>query len=243
MSRLLEVKKTPKPEPADQNWPASLYARPRRSALPPIETQPLVPDEILEGCRLAVQRLDADQITSVGVTSSIRGEGRTTIALGMALALAEYGFDAVLLELDLAQPRLGDRLAIAKYPGVVDLADGQASLQDVMRPVGPGLSVIPAGQLQGTVPRVLSQFARSEILGDIISAGRVVVADLPSLLGNSAGHQAANQMADVVLVVRAGVVPVAAITEAVVGLTVTPKVLVNGTHTRVPAWALRLAGI
>lgn len=240
---MVEVKKSSKPTAVTEAWPASLYARPRLPVAPSIENEPVVPDEILEGCRLAVQQLGAESISSLGVTSTIRGEGRTTIALAMSLVLAEYGIDTVLLEMDIAHPQLGHRLAVAKYPGLIDLAEGRSSLQDVMRPVCPGLNLIPAGQLQGTVPRVLSQVARAEILNDIAAAGHVVVADLPPLLGNSTGHQAANIMADVVLVVRAGVVPAASINEAVSGLSVTPKVLVNGTHTRVPDWALRLTGI
>lgn len=240
---MLEVKKTPKTEAAAENWPASLYARPRRPAVPPIDTAPIIPDEILEGCRLAMQQLGTEGITSLGVTSAMRGEGRTTIALAIALVLAEYGLDTVLVEMDLAHPQLGHQLAVAKYPGVVDLAEGAASLDDVMRPVAPGLSLIPAGQLTSTVPRVMSQLARSDIVGEILASDHVVVADLPPILSNSVGHQAAGLMAEVVLVVRARTVPAASITEAVRGLSVKPKVLVNGTSSRVPGWALRLAGI
>lgn len=238
---MLEVKK-PTPS-ATESWPSSLYARPRLPVVPTIDSEPIVPDAILEGCRLAVQQLGVEGITSLGVTSAMRGEGRTTISLAMALVLAEYGLETVLLEMDVAHPQLGHRLAVAKYPGLIDLADGRVSLQDVLRPICPNLNLIPAGQLQGSVPRVLSQVARADVLSDIAAAGHVVVADLPPLLGDSTGHQAANIMADVVLVVRAGVVPASSINEAVSGLAVTPKVLVNGTHTRVPDWALRLSGI
>jgi len=240
---MLEVKKTTKTAQASESWPTSLYARPRLPVTPMVDSEPIVPDAILEGCRLAIQQLGVDGITSLGVTSSMRGEGRTTISLAIALVLAEYGLETVLLEMDVAHPQLGHRLAVAKYPGLIDLADGRSALQDVMHPVCPGLNLIPAGQFQGSVPRALSQVARADILSDIAAAGHVVVADLPPLLGDSTGHQAANLMADVVLVVRAGVVSAAGINEAVSGLAVTPKVIVNGTHTRVPDWALRLSGI
>ena len=240
---MLEVKKAAKPGKASESWPTSLYARPRVPVTPMIDREPVVPDAILEGCRLAVQQLGVEGITSLGVTSSMRGEGRTTISLAIALVLAEYGIETMLLEMDVAHPQLGHRLAVAKYPGLIDLVDGRSALQDVMRPICPGLNLIPAGQFQGSVPRVLSQVARTDVLSDIAAAGHVVVADLPPLLGDSTGHQAANLMADVVLVVKAGVVPAAGINEAVSGLAVTPKVIVNGTHTRVPDWALRLSGI
>jgi len=239
---MFEVKKTASTE-AGIPWPGSLYARPRLPVVPTVGDVPIVAERILEGCRLAVQQLGIESITTLGFTSALRGEGRTTIALATALVLAEYGVDTALVEMDLGNPQLGHRLEVAKYPGVVDLADGRASLQDVMRPISQGLSLIPAGQLHGSAPRVLSEFARAEILGHIAAAGHVVVADLPPLLRSSTGHQAANLMADLVLVVRAGVVAARTITEAISGLTVTPKVLLNGTHSRVPSWALKLAGI
>ena len=239
---MLEVKKTAAADPSAA-WPGSLYARPRLPFVPALGDAPIVPEAILEGCRLAVQQLGVEGITSLGVTSAMRGEGRTTIALATALVLAEYGIDTALVEMDLGNPQLGHRLQVAKYPGVVDLADGRVSLQDVMRPISQGLSLIPAGQLHGSAPRVLSEFARAEILNHIADAGHVVVADLPPLLRSSTGHQAANLMAELLLVVRAGVVSARNITDAVSGLTVPPKVLLNGTHSRVPSWALRLAGI
>lgn len=243
MSELLEVKKSPKPTAVPEPWPSSLYARPRLPAAPAALDEPFIAEEILEGCRGAIQELGIDGLTSIGVTSTLRGEGRTTIALGLALALAEYGVDTILVELDMAHPQLGQRLAVAKYPGLADLAEGRAAFPDTLRPVCQGLSLVPAGQVHGSIPHALRQIARSDVLVDATNQGQVVVADLPPLLGSSMGRQAAGIMADLVLVVRAGVASARRIQEAVAGLPVSPKVLVNGTHTRVPDWAARLSGI
>jgi Mrp family chromosome partitioning ATPase len=241
---MLEVKKSNQGSAAqEQQWPSSLYARPRLPAPQTPINDNYVAEDILEGCRAAIQQLGVDGLSSLGVTSALRGEGRTTIALGMALALAEYGVETVLLELDLTQPQLGQRLGVAKYPGLGEIAGGRATLADSMQPVHEGLSIVPAGQTHGSVPHALSQLGRHEILTDITSNGQVVVADLPPLLGNSMGRQAASLMADLVLVVRAGVAPARGIREAVAGLTVQPKVLLNGTYTRVPDWIARISGI
>ncbi len=197
----------------------------------------------MEGCRQAMQQLDLETLSSVGISSSIRGEGRTTLALATALVLAEYGLNAILLELDLAHPELGQRLAVTRNPGLGDLAEGRASLADTMRPVFNGLTLIPAGHVQGSVPHALRQLGTIDLMSNLATQGYIVVADLPPLLGNSVGHQAACLMSELVLVVRAGVVPAASIKEAVAGLPTTPKVLLNGTFSRVPGWARRLSGI
>jgi len=250
LSEVLEVKNasktaspTAKPASVAPAWPSSLYATPRVQAWTTPLNESFVAEEIVEGCRLAIQHLGMDGLRSVGVTSSLRGEGRTTIAIATALVLAEYGLNTILLELDLANPELAQRLAVARFPGLGDLAEGRAILTDTIRPVVAGLSIIPAGVVQGSIPRALSQLSKTEVLDTLVSEGHVIVADLPPLLGNSAGRQAAGLMADVILVVRARVVPASSIIEAVGGLPVTPKVLVNGTKSRVPGWARRLSGV
>jgi Mrp family chromosome partitioning ATPase len=242
---MLEVKKDQQTTtPAHtEAWPASLYARPRIPAMASPLVGSLVAEDIMDACRSAMQQFGIEGLTSIGITSSLRGEGRTTLAIAVALVLAEYGLDTTLVELDFDQPALANRLAVSASPGLGELSEGRATLGEAVRPISAGLSVITAGRIQGSVPRALSQLAKTNLLAEMAAQGQVVVADLPPLLGNSIGRQAAAMLADLVLVVRAGVVPAASILEAVAGLPVTPKVLVNGTHTHVPSWALRLSGI
>jgi tyrosine-protein kinase len=241
---MLEVKKTAKAAALPEKWPSSLYARPRvpaASEIPNGETY--IAEEILDGCRTAVQQLQVDGPTSLGVTSSLRGEGRTTIALGLALALAEFGHPTVLVELDLVHPQLSKRISAARYPGLADIVEGRATLGDCLQPIGTNLQLVPAGQVHGSIPHALSLLAHADVFAEITSQGSMVVADLPPLLGSSIGRQAAGLTAEIVLVVRAGVAPARRIREAVAGLTAPPKVILNGTHTRVPDWAVRLAGV
>jgi non-specific protein-tyrosine kinase len=240
---MLEVKKATNASGAQEQWPSSLYARPRLPSAPAAINETYVPEDILEGCRAAIQQLGIDGLTSLGVTSALRGEGRTTIALAVALALAEYGLDTVLVELDMAHPQLAQRIGVAKYPGMAEIAGGAASLSDSLQPIHPSLSFVPAGQVHGSIPHALSRIGRNDVLVDLTNQGRVVVADMPPLLGSSMGRQAAGLMSDLVLVVRAGVAPARGIREAVAGLTVSPKVLLNATYTRVPDWVARLSGI
>jgi Mrp family chromosome partitioning ATPase len=243
---VLEVKKVSKSQSASASgaaWPSSLYATPRRPVWQAPPDEKFVAEDIMEGCRRAMQQLDLEALTAIGITSSLRGEGRTTLALATALVLAEYGLNAVLLELDFLHPELGHRLGVTKAPGLGDLAEGRAKLEDTMRPISTGLTVIPAGLVQGSIPRALRQIAAIELFAGLVGQGHVVIGDLPPLLGNSVGHQAASLMSDLILVVRAGVVSAGNVKEAIVGLPLTPKVLLNGTSTHVPSWALRLSGI
>jgi hypothetical protein len=131
----------------------------------------LVAEDMMEGVRQAIQTLGVKGLTTVGITSSLRGEGRTTLALATALVLAEYGMETILLELDLAHPELCHRLGVSKYPGLLDVAEGRADVADAMHPFSPGVSIVPVGQMQGSIPRALSQLAKSELLSELASQG------------------------------------------------------------------------
>src|SRR4051794_38921261 len=68
---------------------------------------PWVPDAVVESIAEALPRISRERSWSLGFTSAARGEGRTTLAVAAALALAgDLAARAVLLDLDLVHPRV-----------------------------------------------------------------------------------------------------------------------------------------
>jgi len=83
------------------------------------------------------------------VTSSIPGEGKSFIALNLALSLALTNKKVVLLELDIRRPTLGRHLALSKQ-GITLFLSGQSVHPEeliIESGVHPNLKVILAGQL------------------------------------------------------------------------------------------------
>jgi succinoglycan biosynthesis transport protein ExoP len=67
--------------------------------------------------------------TVLAVTSSIAGEGKTTTAANLAVAMALRGQRVVLAEFDLRKPAVGRMFMIPPdSPGIIQLVDGQASI-------------------------------------------------------------------------------------------------------------------
>jgi succinoglycan biosynthesis transport protein ExoP len=67
------------------------------------------------------------------VTSSIAGEGKTTTASNLAVAMAMRGQRVVLAEFDLRKPAVGRMFRIPPdSPGIIQLVDGQASIPSTM---------------------------------------------------------------------------------------------------------------
>ena len=82
------------------------------------------------------------QMTNVGgghrailIASADAGEGKTTTALNLAVALARAGRSVAVCDLDLRAPTLADRLGLGSHPGVTSILMGEARLQQAMRSV------------------------------------------------------------------------------------------------------------
>jgi capsular exopolysaccharide synthesis family protein len=69
---------------------------------------------------------------TVLVTSALAEEGKTTVAIGMALAAAGRG-KALLVEADLHRPVHAKRLGLKQQPGLSDYLAGEASPHDVVQ--------------------------------------------------------------------------------------------------------------
>jgi protein-tyrosine kinase len=199
------------------------------------------PPELLEACHHVSLQLGGPRLTSLGVTSTVRGEGRSSIAWALAHIQGEdYQREVVLLDLDLERPGLAGRLGAAPSPGLVELAEGRASVDDVLQALGGGITLVAAGASSRSGPRIMADILRSDALPAIAARFDVVVADLPPLLGSSCGQAPAAAFGELLLVVRSGVTPLGRIRQAIAHLPVPPRVLLNGTSSHLPGWLRRL---
>jgi len=84
------------------------------------------------------------------VTSSVSGEGKSFIVANLGVGLALAGKKVVVLEFDLSDPTLCDKLNVTTInKGLTDYLTGEAEPGDIIQPtsVHENLSVIPAGWL------------------------------------------------------------------------------------------------
>jgi capsular exopolysaccharide synthesis family protein len=84
------------------------------------------------------------------VTSSVSGEGKSFIVANLGVGLALAGKKVVVLEFDLSDPTLCDKLNVTTInKGLTDYLTGEAEAADIIQPtsVHENLSVIPAGWL------------------------------------------------------------------------------------------------
>lgn len=137
--------------------------------------------------RAGVEQL-ANQRTSflLAVTSSIRSEGRSTIAANLAAALAESGRRVVLLEADFRNPRQSGLPGASDVGAPFGLADALADpmrLDQAVRKIdGGGFDVIAAGGTKASPPELLSSPATATLLADLRGRYEFIIVDTPAVL-------------------------------------------------------------
>ncbi len=205
--------------------------------------EPAVPSGVLTACLAVVRRLGESELTDLAVTSTRRGEGRSTVALGTALVMrARPDSTTVVLELDFERPSLAASLHLPPGPGLAELLRGERTLQECLTWVTPQLGVVRAGAVQDDAEHLSVAFAGSGVLAQLAAAGHRVVGDLPPLPPHGRADRTAGPFAATLLVVRAGRTPLEEIRSAVRALPAPPAVVLNGTSSALPSW-LRAFGL
>lgn len=123
----------------------------RRGGADPFKAPPAV-REAFHTLQIQLDRRRLDGRT-VMIASATSKDGKTAVALNLALALVASGHRVLLLDFDLRKPDLERRLGLAPSSGLSSLVTQSATLPELVRQV-PGLaplSVVAAGGTPGDV--------------------------------------------------------------------------------------------
>lgn len=144
-------------------------------------------------------------VKSMGVTSAVDDEGKSSVARAIAIAMAnDQAENVLLIECDLLRPSLADDAGIDLTPGLSDVLAGDAELFEAVRPSGlPNLWLLPAGAPHGNPSRLLRSQEMISIMEETSGQYSYVVVDLPAVLKSSDAAVIAQLTDGVVLVVRA----------------------------------------
>ncbi len=214
---------------------------------------------------MAEEGLSQDRPYVLGVTSSVQGEGKTTAALHLAVAMAKNSFKRIcLMDFSLDSDGLGDvgdRLGL--YPkdateydsedgsaegarpqpcGIIDILEERGTALSSFQMADPeNLTVVPAGKGAFRPARL----ARSPRVKQIIASARhafdVIIVDLPAVSTENA-LPLARHMDGVMIVVHSGATPRDVVQRAVetLGRDRVVGVAMNRHSSSIPDWLARL---
>ncbi len=156
--------------------------------------------------RTNLQFLDVDQSSSVfTITSSVPGEGKTTVAANVAVALARGGQSVILIDGDLRRPRLAALFDVNSSVGLTSALVGKAPLEKAISATRvPGLDVLPSGTRPPNPAELLQTQAMSDLLTELSRIYDVVLIDAPPLLPVTDAALLAGASDGALLVVRHG---------------------------------------
>jgi succinoglycan biosynthesis transport protein ExoP len=125
----------------------------------------------------------ANQPKSIVVSSSIPAEGKTTIAINLAVSLADTGARIILVDADLRRPSIAEYVGIEGQVGLTTVLIGRADLKDVVQPFGTSsLDLLPAGQVPPNPSELLGSAAMASLLERLSASYDMVLLDSAPLL-------------------------------------------------------------
>ncbi len=224
--------------------------QPRRPA-PGFATRPLeiakpvvLPPWFIDRCRRAYLSVPFEGDSRVlGVTSAFRGEGRSSVAIGIATALAaDTREQTLLLECDVERPSFCDFFSLVNSRGLSEWLDGAAPLAMVRMPYLPHMLMLPAGSPHPDPARLLYQMNESNFIGELKERFRNIVVDLPSMLDTAYSSLAARLVEHLLVVVRYGMTQTGDLEKLIflLGHERISGVVLNGTDFKTPEWLRRL---
>lgn len=145
-------------------------------------------------------------IRTLLVTSTLPGEGKTFVALNLALAIArQHERRALLIDADLRASRLHVRLGAPSAPGLSDYLGGRADEFSILQ-ADPKveLFLVPAGRSVGNPSELLANGKLKGFLNGISPVFDWVIVDAPPVLAVADAGIIAQFCDGVIVVVRAG---------------------------------------
>ncbi len=120
---------------------------------------------------------------AIMVTSASEGEGKSTTAVNLAVALAQSNVAVALVDADLRRPSLHRFFGSKSAPGLIELLTGHEDLMDVLMDVGvPRLRFVPSGDVTIEAPELFAPKNLGEIVERLKAIGTMVIVDTPPLI-------------------------------------------------------------
>jgi succinoglycan biosynthesis transport protein ExoP len=135
--------------------------------------------EAVRAVRVGIQIADVDRPPRVIlVTSSIAGEGKSTLAQSLANSWAKSGEKVLLIDADLRHPSTSKSFRVERLDGLVEILSGAAAIEETVSEQN-GLAILPAGRKSQNPTDLLGSDRMKRLMENLRTRYDHIVIDAP----------------------------------------------------------------
>lgn len=143
-----------------------------------------------------------NKIKSIAVTSSVNGEGNTTVAVNLALALSNSN-RTLLIDTNYENNKLAESLNITSSVGLTDIILKNSKVEDVIVKKENNLHVIPSGDINVNTMSLLDSDLFNNLLEDLKKDYDFIILDTPAIQASSETKLLLTKVDGSILVIKA----------------------------------------
>ena len=134
--------------------------------------------------RTNIQNLGHDKrLRKIIVTSSVRGEGKSTTSMNLAISFADSGKNTLLVDCDLRRGTLHELMGVSHGPGLTHVLSGNVNCDSaIMKTDIKNLSLLPGGTRPMKPSEMLGSARMESIISKLEEQYDVVLMDAPPVL-------------------------------------------------------------
>lgn len=139
----------------------------------------------------------------IGVSSSMRGEGKSTTAINLSFVLAEKGSKVLLIDGDLRIPSVAKKMNIPSTPGLTDVLMGKGDqIESYKSELLDTWYIMPSGDVPPNPSELLGSSRMESTLSSLRERFDYIVIDLPPVNVVSDALSIANFITGMIVIVR-----------------------------------------
>jgi capsular exopolysaccharide synthesis family protein len=149
-----------------------------------------------------------EQPQAVLVTSSLPGEGKTTVAINLALALSQYQ-RTCLVDADLRRPCVAAACGVRSDRGLGDVLLGSVALEDALVRMqdSPRLVILPGGEASDERAHLIASTSMQSVMEALRARFDFIVLDSSPLIPYAEGCTLSTLTDGIIFVTRCGITP------------------------------------
>ena len=117
----------------------------------------------------------------IGIASASRGDGKSTIAINLAISLASIKKKVILIDCDMRLPTVASKLGVQSIPGLSNYLSGDCKTMPTQYIEEKGIHIMPSGNIPPDSTALISSKEMVELVNQLRETYDYIVFDFPPI--------------------------------------------------------------